>query len=289
MSDQATDPFKRAAIPPMRASVSPVTTSSVGSAPRPAGVGAGASAAVAPSSTHSMVDTMNNTKVSVGSVILIVIACLVLFLVVYKVYDIVKKTSLKKEWIRKPMASLKDPQDLATNVKLSDPLVGREYTLSFWFWLDGSDVSISDKMLLDMGGIYTFAIRNHTLVFKANQVAGSSAPAVTETFPVAIQKWTHIMMVVDNNYVTVYKDGDVAISRGIAGSFQTVPKTYLVTGALTGFLSGMCYYNYVTNAKDVRKAYGKGPMSAGLLRFLGMPMYGVRNPFYRIDGVSDLK
>lgn len=280
MSD-TTDLFRRA-IPAMRPNVSPVTTAGVGGVPS-----SGAA-------TRSVMDAVNNTKVSVGSVILIVIAALVLFLVVYKVYDIIRKTSLRKIYIYQGSVSTSTSVDLGAGTTVPEPLAGREYSFSFWFWLDGTDTFNGDKNLLTMGSeTYTFTINNHNLKFRAAAAAGATA-VVEDTIPVAIQKWTHIMMVVDNNYVTIYKDGDVALSKGITGNFPIVPKSFQVgpkgsgSQGVAGFLAALRYFNYVANAKDVRTTYGKGPMSAGLLRYLGLPMYGIRNPFYRIDGVRDM-
>lgn len=280
--------MRRAAIiPPMRPNVSPIT-----SGPGSAGAGVTSSNVAR---TGSVMDTVNNTRVSVGSMILIVAVCILLFFVVYKVYDVIRKTSLRKIFIEKGTVSTTTSLDLAAGKAISDPIAGREYSISFWFWLDGSDVDSTEKNLISMGGRnYTFDIKNHLLVFKVATLPGSATAPVTAEVPIAIQKWTHIVMVVDNNYVTLYKDGDVVASHNVQGHLYTMPRSFEVGPMGTrktavGYIAGVRYFNHIANAKDVRTAYRSGPTSAGLLRYLGLPMYGVRNPFYRVDAVSDVK
>lgn len=51
-------------------------------------------------------------------------------------------------------------------------------------------------------------------------------------------------------------------------------------------ISRVVFFNYAISMGDVAALYQKGPMPQSVLSALGIPMYGVRSPFYRIDSVS---
>lgn len=51
-------------------------------------------------------------------------------------------------------------------------------------------------------------------------------------------------------------------------------------------ISRVVFFNYTISMSDVAALYQKGPMPQSVLSALGIPMYGVRSPFYRIDSVS---
>ena len=52
---------------------------------------------------------------------------------------------------------------------------------------------------------------------------------------------------------------------------------------LLGYISKMKFFNYALTVDHAKMVYKTGPVHQSILAKLGLPLYGVRNPFYRID------
>lgn len=111
---------------------------------------------------------------------------------------------------------------------------------------------------------------------------------------VPLQRWVHVAFVVQDNLLTTYMDGDVysvysiadpkdpAITRpiftGTAGVFQIggsdKPRAYL---------GNLQFFNYAVAQRDMTGVYNAGPAPGRWLRLLGLPNYGLRTPWYRLD------
>jgi hypothetical protein len=130
---------------------------------------------------------------------------------------------------------------------------------------------------------------------------------------VPLQRWVHIAIVCNansyKNYIYAYVDGDLVntTSQGEKDRFITNCNTncrtkelrdidinkngYVVTGGLandttatngfSGLLAKITTYNYELNQKDIYDDYYAGPIG-GLLAQLGLGMYGIRNPIYKL-------
>ena len=58
--------------------------------------------------------------------------------------------------------------------------------------------------------------------------------------------------------------------------------------AANGYLSRLQFFNYsLKTPAHISKIYEAGPVkSVGILQKLGLPLYGLRNPLYRVDEVK---
>jgi hypothetical protein len=52
---------------------------------------------------------------------------------------------------------------------------------------------------------------------------------------------------------------------------------------LDGFISKMKFFNYALTVDHAKMVYKTGPVHQSILSKLGLPLYGIRNPFYRVD------
>jgi len=131
---------------------------------------------------------------------------------------------------------------------------------------------------------------------------------------VPLQRWVHYAVVVDGDYIVVYQDGEIQSVLNLAGdkncreadSMATIKSvggvakttddlkigdfnttlTTSITESPDAVLSRVLFFNYAITMQNAMDLYRKGPMPQNVLSQLGIPMYGVRSPFYRIDSVD---
>ena len=126
---------------------------------------------------------------------------------------------------------------------------------------------------------------------------------------VPLQRWVNIIINVNNNMLAVIMDGSIHSTRvlnednsectGDATSKVVSPTTgNIMVGnieedtnnlpAANGYLSRLQFFNYsLKTPAHISKIYEAGPVkSVGILQKLGLPLYGLRNPLYRIDEVK---
>jgi len=123
---------------------------------------------------------------------------------------------------------------------------------------------------------------------------------------VPMQRWVFYTLTVDNDFVSLYQDGDIYKVINLSGktlasngtgcptTVNGVSKTagdMVVGGTPTApapdaVISRIVFFNYAITMQDVQTLYNKGPMPQSILSALGLPVYGIRNPFYRIDNIS---
>lgn len=126
---------------------------------------------------------------------------------------------------------------------------------------------------------------------------------------VPLQRWVNIIINVNNNMLAIIMDGAVHSTRvlnedndkcpGESASKLVSPTTgSIMIGniseeinnlpAADGFISKVQFFNYsLKTPAHIQKIYNAGPVkSVGILQKLGLPLYGIRNPLYRIDEVK---
>lgn len=123
---------------------------------------------------------------------------------------------------------------------------------------------------------------------------------------VPIQRWVHVAIVINSDSfstnVYAYVDADL-VNTGRDKGTNKEKKTYdynninlnrtkylLVGGdntnvkngpGFSGLISKFSCYNYELNQQDIINIYKQGPVS-GFLAYLGLGLYGVRNPIYKL-------
>lgn len=119
---------------------------------------------------------------------------------------------------------------------------------------------------------------------------------------IPLQRWVHVAIVVNSDSFSTaiysYVDGDLVKSERDGGSnnnmFNNIDlnqNNYLLVGGdvtnikngpgFSGLISNFSCYNYELNQNDISNIYRQGPVN-GFLAYLGLGMYGVRNPIYKI-------
>lgn len=126
---------------------------------------------------------------------------------------------------------------------------------------------------------------------------------------VPLQRWVNIIINVNNNMLALIMDGAIHSTRVLnqdnslcddnSSSNLVSPTTGSVMignineennimPAADGFISKLQFFNYsLSTPQHIQKIYNAGPVdSVGILKKLGLPLYGFRNPLYRIDAVK---
>lgn len=121
---------------------------------------------------------------------------------------------------------------------------------------------------------------------------------------IPLQRWVHVAYVINSDSFTTsiyaYVDADlvkiIKDDNNTKNSYQlndidlTVSKYLIVGGDIqnvknspgfSGLISNFTCYNYELNQSDISNIYEKGPVN-GFLAYLGLGMYGVRNPIYKL-------
>jgi hypothetical protein len=119
-----------------------------------------------------------------------------------------------------------------------------------------------------------------------------------------LQVWVNIVINIDNNFVTIYLNGDILITRNLstndtkcndslANIISTKSGNIFVGSDLTnnlisfdGYLSKFTVFNSSVSIDDIKNIYSEGPYKESSLNKLGVPLYGLRNPLYRIDEIK---
>lgn len=206
--------------------------------------------------------------------------------------------------------------------KMPVTLNGQEFSFSFWMYLSEFTTTANYKLLFKRGGdgrtvsgsspmVYLDSATNRMFVsVRTNQTPQSITtlaevlnPATSRCLTasveyVPLQRWMHYVVVVHDNLLTVYQDGDIytvenvlelpSVSRGGRPVFAGVKGDLLVgpvsnTDSTRGYMGKLDYFNYALTPNDVRQLYEAGPTPRNLMSKFGINEYGVRSPIYRVD------
>lgn len=123
---------------------------------------------------------------------------------------------------------------------------------------------------------------------------------------VPLQRWVNIVVVSNDNIVAVYMDKTAIIARNLSNdnpctsqlSSSLSPQTgNIFTGSSTidnitaadCYLARLQYFNYEIGTSNIEAIYNAGPVSSSKLAAMGLPVYSVRSPFYRVDSIAPVQ
>lgn len=261
---------------------------------------------------QSRANSFTDFRVSMSGAILAVIVTvlIVISLIAYFVYRFLV-SSLKATELTSSVVHCKSGYKTLTNPKLPALTNGREWTVSFWLYLDSAHHSVANKNIVLFGSTNDSAnllvlLDNNTnrlyMAFKNTANSGNSAITAIDTFKngnrpdshtivpveyVPLSRWVMLTAVVDQDTVTLYVDNNiysvVSSARFKSGSIIADPTAGGViigspSNGADAYLSKLKFYNYGISVFDVRGQYKKGPGSSGLLGWLGLGKYRLQWP-----------
>lgn len=322
------------------------------------------------------------TNITLGEESLSSISTVVMFLIVFVVtiYVVIylvktfRKTDLKtvtlvKKAIKIPLYGSKI---ISNDEDLPSLYNGVEYAYSMWLYVEqhrptnrpklimfrGSDSNLSSAAtpIFYMDANY---VKMHCMI-KTNKPKKDRTNRNTlsdfDNYPdcdylrltvdyVPMQRWVNVLVVVDNEYVQLFFDGELRkvvditdtevienfnrdasegeyrndgedgckITQDDNGDnmynkccdnrtlccndrriYSKLPGDNFYVGKINedevveGYLSKVQFFNYAITLDHARLIYQSGPLHRSWLSQFGLPLYGLRNPVYRIDAVQDV-
>jgi len=155
------------------------------------------------------------------------------------------------------------------------------YAYGFWIYVNTWDSSI-EKTIIQIPSNLKIYLDANTASLKVNVDTTSGTQKnirVTDNFP--LQKWTHVIVSVDNEFVDCYIDGKlVRSSRIYEGSSGNASKPLIPTESseiqfgtqFDAYLSRLKRWTYPVNPQKAYDEYMKGNGQGG---FAGIPTYGL--------------
>ena len=272
---------------------------------------------------------------NMGILVIASIMVMVLIYVILYVYRKYNETSLKTVTVLKlPLQVTKSKFSNVSNDTLLPELYnGKEFSYSFWIYVDNENFERTSDPKFVLGRMsaedsfgdanpvfYIDPLDNklHVFVRTDNIASGLNTLAEIHAYTnppqsnsamqsdnkqniltlnyLPLQRWVNIILVVDNNFVQLFVDGDLRevkdLSSGVDNRVVTTSAGNLFTGgsgrtlAFDGYLSKVQAFNYAVTIDHAKIIYKAGPLHKSMLSMLGIPYYGLRSPVYRIDEVT---
>ena len=240
---------------------------------------------------------------------------------IYKTYN---KTTLKTvTMLRSGALSIPQSSHVISN-DITFPALynGIEFSYSFWLFVCAEDLqnSESDKFIMarcpnskslrDASPVFYMDGQTNKM-FVSLRIKDSGFGTLEEIKDdttnyfttmidyVPLQRWVNVLLVVDNQFVQIFVDGELrnvedlsAKSDLIINNVPKIPSGSLVVGKISSeiglnkksFISKVQASNYALTIDHAKILYKAGPLNASILQFLGLNNMGIRNPFYTISG-----
>jgi len=282
------------------------------------------------SSAKGTVDRVSKALGNQDKFVSLLVIFLAFVLLIYVVILLVRqfyKTSLTTVTMlgKKPLQIVGNKSmNISSNVKLPAQNNGKEFSVSFWIYVDGNslDVTVQPKFVMGRAVTDGAVVSSHPLFYIAPETnrlycivrkVGDSAfdtlsalheavkdlPSTLKLDYLPMQRWVNVLLVVDNNYVQLFMDGELHQVEDVtvlnekrvvldsSGDFF-VGAASQASVSFAGYLSKVQWSNYALTLDHAKMVYASGPMPTSPLASLGLPMYTLRSPFVRVDSVTQV-
>ena len=232
--------------------------------------------------------------------------------VVFYVYRKYNSTSLKTVTMLQKPKKISSIQNISNTVRLPTYVNGNEFSYSFWMYVDStnSQSTKEDKFIIgSMGAKGALSTANpvffmdnntnklHVYVDTGDHVNTLGdmklSPYSLTIAYMPLQRWVNVLLVVDNNFVQLFMDGELRQVKDIAGIklnkvvTQQTGNLYIGGGpeqpAISGFLSKVQVFNYAVTIDHAKIIYKAGPLNKSFLSVIGAGTYSIQSPFYKIE------
>ena len=295
---------------------------------------------------------------SIVTIALIVLVTGVSFYVMYHLYKIIMKTDLRTVTLLKNAIKVPQYRKININSDVTMPSLynGAEFSYSAWMYIESFNRSGKPQLVLYNGKSDDFSsvspvfyldpeyVTLHVLLSTDKAPRTGVGRGSLEKLHkhrdcdfvrlsvdyVPMQRWVNVALVVDNEYIQLFFDGElrkvvditdkelienihpeiqISDSKGVNDlcdgdnnvccqpentccgkrlmNTNTGKQLYIgkvgTDEVFNGYLSKVQFFNYAITVDHAKILYKSGPLHQSMLGRIGLPMYGVRNPFYKID------
>lgn len=272
------------------------------------------------------------------TVFIIIAVVIVSLYVMYHLYRMFNKTDLRTVSLLQNVikVSQSDMKKINDDIVMPPLFHGTEFSYSFWMYIDSYDITGRPKLIMYCGKDVSFEGASpifymdpnynslHVLVktksvqrdgiIKSDRSLDSIHKSKHCDFIrlsveyVPTQRWINATLVVDNEYVQLFMDGELRKVVDVTESMIMQPHDIdsnpvtceprvvsseigrsVFSGrkgaqeAIDGYLSKIKFFNYAVTVDHAKMIYNTGPLEQRMLSRLGLPLYGIRNPFYSIE------
>ena len=272
--------------------------------------------------TTSMLDKLRKYGQSnIGLVIVaFVLICVIIYVIIY-IYKTYNSTSLKTATMLKKPLKITNTEivNVSNNVALPELYNGKEFSYSFWIYVDAIHPNNDYKFVLgrlsakgdySTGNPVFFLDKSLNKLYVYVRTEGDQTSSLsmmkdsTNTLNIRylpLQRWVNILLVVDNNFVQLFLDGDLRQVKDLSGNSAQPTNKVVATSsgnlmaggtdssiAFDGYLSKVQALNYAATIDHAKVIYKAGPLHKSILAAIGVPFYGIQSPFYRIDEQTEV-
>jgi hypothetical protein len=261
----------------------------------------------------------NKIGTSIGMIILVIFIFMILLYVFYHLYSLISRTALTTTTVlASPLKITKSENKvIGENVTYSTAINGMEYSYSFWMYIENIENTIEKKHVISRGNNPLILLDNNTNKLKVMvgvsesineninqtpQIIDENKYHVMTIDYVPIQRWVNIVIVMDNDFVTLYMDGEIYSVANLLNQTDSDGENKILSisnGLMSvgskggnqgydGYISKVQYFNYALTIEHARAIYKSGPVKKTILSAVGLPLYGIRNPFYKVDTLEDI-
>jgi hypothetical protein len=267
-------------------------------------------------SLRKVTDFTKNSE-NMGAMLALFVSFVMVIYVVLYLFKQFNMTSLKTLTLlkEKPLRITGNSMhNLSQSESIPSQAHGKEFSMSFWVYVDNEEMESTSEPKFVIGRtsgptatasanplVYMDSAENKMhVVVRTNYSLGYTTLASLHAGAVnkmtvdyiPLQRWVNVIVVVDQNYVQLFVDGELRqvedLSQGSnkvvmdsSGDIYSGGNTNIAT--FKGYLSKVQWFNYAVTIDHAKIVYAAGPLRKTVLSLLGLPMYGVRSPFVRID------
>lgn len=253
-------------------------------------------------------------------IVAFVLICVIIYVIIY-IYKTYNSTSLKTATMLKKPLKISNTEivNVSNNVALPELYNGKEFSYSFWIYVDavhpnndykfvlgrmsakgsygdGNPIFFLDKTI---NKLYVYVRTEGDTTSSLSTMKDSSNTLNIRYLP--LQRWVNILLVVDNNFVQLFLDGDLRQVKDLSGNALQPANRVVATSsgnlmaggsessiAFDGYLSKVQALNYAATIDHAKVIYKAGPLHKSILASIGVPFYGIQSPFYRIDEQAEV-
>lgn len=212
---------------------------------------------------------LNKNSIITLSVILIIILLVIVGFVVYLL-------NMYNPALVNGVVDAKYPLDIVSN-NLAATL--NEFTLSFWYYVDGWNYKYNEEKTLldwDNGTLHiAFKPKDNSMVITMKDRDGNSRSCVVED--VKLQKWNFVSLTLWNRSLDVIIDTKYSHSCAQDTSPDYTKSTDMNLFGNDGFngkLANLYFYNYARKVSDTLKLYNNGPFETDWILALASKLQG---------------
>jgi len=225
-----------------------------------------------------------------GKIIVVLFLMFIIVYVIIYVYKLYNSTSLKTTTLlKKPISIPYVATNITKDMVIPNNVNGNQYSISVWVYVDDIPQTGSNKFILGRG-TYDFIPKMY--LDRSNALCvdvGEKEPLMSRNFPT--NRWANVVIVVDETLAQLYIDGQFKEAKVANGTYKSAIGNLQIGKSssderLDGYLSKLQLFNYALTIDHTQIIYKAGPLHKSVLSMIGIPMYGLRNPFFRLDTVN---